>query len=192
MRRKDKILLAVNAAFTLVMTALTILFLPERISLMLSGGELKSRLYLPLLSAVPLACTYIVSVTGKSTSVSYAFFLGVSLYSVAVFLNTSGLTIPYEALILLILAMGTLYLALSLLRPESRIKVSLKYVTSKSVYDRLQKLASAMFFTITAELIIIALLSLMNAGNASAALFVVLITGFIFSLVILKSSIRSE
>ena len=49
-----------------------------------------------------------------------------------------------------------------------------------------------MFFTITAELIIIALLSLMNEGNASAALFVVLITGFIFSLVILKSSIRSE
>ena len=148
MRRKDKILLAVNAAFTLVMTALTILFLPERISLMLSGGELKSRLYLPLLSAVPLACTYIVSVTGKSTSVSYAFFLGVSLYSVAVFLNAAGLPLPYEALILLILAMGTLYLALSLLRPESRIKVSLKYVTEKSVYDRLQKLASAMFFTI--------------------------------------------
>lgn len=191
MKRNDKVLLGVNIAFTLLITVMTVIFLPERISLMLSGGTLKSRLYLPLLSVVPLACTYIVSVTGKSSSISYAFLLGVMTYCVCVYINALGHALPYEALILLILSICSATVAILLLRPESRVKVSLKYVTDRHVYERLQKIAAAMFFTISAELLVIALLSFLGIAFASAAIFAVLITGFIFALVILKASIKA-
>lgn len=191
MKRNDKVLLGVNIAFTLLITVMTVIFLPERISLMLSDGTLKSRLYLPLLSAVPLACTYIVSVTGKSSSISYAFLIGVMTYCVCVYINALGHALPYEALILLILSICSATIAILLLRPESRVKVSLKYVTDRHVYERLQKIAAAMFFTISAELLVIALLSFLGIAFASAAIFAVLITGFIFALVILKASIKA-
>ncbi|MGN0907224.1 MAG: hypothetical protein ACI4NM_08750 [Bullifex sp.] len=191
MKRNDKVLLGVNIAFTLLITVMTVIFLPEKISLMLSGGPLKSRLYLPLLSAVPLACTYIVSVTGKSSSISYAFLLGVMTYCVCVYITALGHALPYEALVLLILSICSATVAVLLLSPGSRVKVSLKYVTDRYVYERLQKLASVMFFTISAELLLIALLSFLGIAFASAAIFAVLITGFIFALGILKASIKA-
>ena len=75
---------------------------------------------------------------------------------------------------------------------KSNVKISLKYVSSKEIYNKLQKLGFIMFFTLFIEMLVMSILVLINILSPVISIPVIIITGFIFSLLILKMSIKEK
>ena len=145
-----------------------------------------------LLSIIPIVVTYILSKTELSNKIAVAFNIGVPIYILLIVLHSSGIVIPFEALILLILSIAMLFIALLIKDEKSNVKISLKYVSSKEIYNKLQKLGFIMFFTLFIEMLVMSILVLINILSPVISIPVIIITGFIFSLLILKMSIKEK
>ncbi len=191
MKRIDKILY-ISSVIIILLTGVTTIFLPANISLALSKVNEKSKYYLLLLSIIPIVVTYILSKTELSNKIAVAFNIGVPIYILLIVLHSFGLVIPFEALILLILSIAMLFIALLIKDEKSNVKISLKYVSSKEIYNKLQKLGFIMFFTLFIEMLVMSILVLIKILSPVISVPVIIITGFIFSLLILKMSIKEK
>ena len=191
MKRIDKVLY-ISSFMIILLTGVTTIFLPANISLTLSKVNEKSKYYLLLLSIMPLGLTYILSKTELSNKIAVAFNIGVPIYILLIVLHSFGIVIPFEALILLILSIAMLFIALLIKDEKSNVKISLKYVSSKEIYNKLQKLGFIMFFTLFIEMLVMSILVLINILSPVISIPVIIITGFIFSLLILKMSIKEK
>lgn len=191
MKRIDKVLY-ISSFMIILLTGVTTIFLPANISLAFSKVNEKSKYYLLLLSIIPIVVTYILSKTELSNKIAVAFNIGVPIYILLIVLHSFGLVIPFEALILLILSIAMLFIALLIKDEKSNVKISLKYVSSKEIYNKLQKLGFIMFFTLFIEMLVMSILVLINILSPVISIPVIIITGFIFSLLILKMSIKEK
>lgn len=191
MKRIDKILY-ISSVIIILLTGVITILLPANISLTLSKVNEKSKYYLLLLSIMPLGLTYILSKTELSNKIAVAFNIGVPIYILLIVLHSFGIVIPFEALILLILSIAMLFIALLIKDEKSNVKISLKYVSSKEIYNKLQKLGFIMFFTLFIEMLVMSILVLINILSPVISIPVIIITGFIFSLLILKMSIKEK
>lgn len=191
MKRIDKILY-ISSVIIILLTGVTTIFLPANISLALSKVNEKSKYYLLLLSIIPIVVTYILSKTELSNKIAVAFNIGVPIYVLLIVLHSFGIVIPFEALILLILSIAMLFIALLIKDEKSNVKISLKYVSSKEIYNKLQKLGFIMFFTLFIEMLVMSILVLIKILSPVISVPVIIITGFIFSLLILKMSIKEK
>ncbi|MDD5972843.1 MAG: hypothetical protein PUC01_03945 [Spirochaetales bacterium] len=191
MKRIDKVLY-ISSFMIILLTGVTTIFLPANISLAFSKVNEKSKYYLLLLSIIPIVVTYILSKTELSNKIAVAFNIGVPIYILLIVLHSFGIVIPFEALILLILSIAMLFIALLIKDEKSNVKISLKYVSSKEIYNKLQKLGFIMFFTLFIEMLVMSILVLINILSPVISIPVIIITGFIFSLLILKMSIKEK
>lgn len=191
MKRIDKVLY-ISSFMIILLTGVTTIFLPANISLAFSKVNEKSKYYLLLLSIIPIVVTYILSKTELSNKIAVAFNIGVPIYILLIVLHSFGIVIPFEALILLILSIAMLFIALLIKDEKSNVKISLKYVSSKEIYNKLQKLGFIMFFTLFIEMLVMSILVLINILSPVISVPVIIITGFIFSLLILKMSIKEK
>ena len=176
----------------ILLTGVITILLPANISLTLSQVNEKSKYYLLLLSIIPIVVTYILSKTELSNKIAVAFNIGVPIYILLIVLHSFGIVIPFEALILLILSIAMLFIVLLIKDEKSNVKISLKYVSSKEIYNKLQKLGFIMFFTLFIEMLVMSILVLINILSPVISIPVIIITGFIFSLLILKMSIKEK
>ena len=191
MKRIDKVLY-ISSFMIILLTGVTTIFLPANISLAFSKVNEKSKYYLLLLSIMPLGLTYILSKTELSNKIAVAFNIGVPIYILLIVLHSFGIVIPFEALILLILSIAMLFIALLIKDEKSNVKISLKYVSSKEIYNKLQKLGFIMFFTLFIEMLVLSILVLIKILSPVISVPVIIITGFIFSLLILKMSVIEQ
>lgn len=191
MKRIDKVLY-ISSFMIILLTGVTTIFLPANISLAFSKVNEKSKYYLLLISIIPIVVTYILSKTELSNKIAVAFNIGVPIYILLIVLHSFGIVIPFEALILLILSIAMLFIALLIKDEKSNVKISLKYVSSKEIYNKLQKLGFIMFFTLFIEMLVMSILVLINILSPVISIPVIIITGFIFSLLILKMSIKEK
>ena len=191
MKRIDKVLY-ISSFMIILLTGVTTIFLPANISLAFSKVNEKSKYYLLLLSIIPIVVTYILSKTELSNKIAVAFNIGVPIYILLIVLHSFGIVIPFEALILLILSIAMLFIALLIKDEKSNVKISLKYVSSKEIYNKLQKLGFIMFFTLFIEMLVMSILVLINILSPVISIPVIIITGFIFSFLILKMSIKEK
>lgn len=191
MKRIDKILY-ISSIVIILLTGVITIFLPANISLTLSKVNEKSKYYLLLLSIMPLVLTYILSKTELSNKIAVAFNIGVPIYTLLIVLNSFGIVIPFEALILFILSITMLFIALLIRDEKSKVKITLKYVSNKVIYNKLQKLGFIMFFTLFFEMLVLSILVLIKILSPVISVPVIIITGFIFSLLILKMSIKEK
>ena len=191
MKRIDKVLY-ISSFMIILLTGVTTIFLPANISLAFSKVNEKSKYYLLLLSIIPIVVTYILSKTELSNKIAVAFNIGVPIYILLIVLHSFGIVIPFEALILLILSIAMLFIALLIKDEKSNVKISLKYVSSKEIYNKLQKLGFIMFFTLFIEMLVMSILVLIKILSPVISVPVIIITGFIFSLLILKMSIKEK
>lgn len=191
MKRIDKILY-ISSIVIILLTGIITIFLPANISLTLSKVNEKSKYYLLLLSIMPLVLTYILSKTELSNKIAVAFNIGVPIYTLLIVLNSFGIVIPLEALILFILSITMLFIALLIRDEKSKVKITLKYVSNKVIYNKLQKLGFIMFFTLFFEMLVLSILVLIKILSPVISVPVIIITGFIFSLLILKMSIKEK
>ena len=191
MKRIDKVLY-ISSFMIILLTGVTTIFLPANISLAFSKVNEKSKYYLLLLSIIPIVVTYILSKTELSNKIAVAFNIGVPIYILLIVLHSFGIVIPFEALILLILSIAMLFIALLIKDEKSNVKISLKYVSSKEIYNKLQKLGFIMFFTLFIEMLVLSILVLIKILSPVISVPVIIITGFIFSLLILKMSIKEK
>ena len=191
MKRIDKVLY-ISSFMIILLTGVTTIFLPANISLAFSKVNEKSKYYLLLLSIIPIVVTYILSKTELSNKIAVAFNIGVPIYILLIVLHSFGLVIPFEALILLILSIAMLFIALLIKDEKSNVKISLKYVSSKEIYNKLQKLGFITFFTLFIEMLAMSILVLTKILSPVISVPVIIITGFIFSLLILKMSIKEK
>lgn len=191
MKRIDKILY-ISSIVIILLTGVITIFLPANISLTLSKVNEKSKYYLLLLSIMPLVLTYILSKTELSNKIAVAFNIGVPIYTLLIVLNSFGIVIPLEALILFILSITMLFIALLIRDEKSKVKITLKYVSNKVIYNKLQKLGFIMFFTLFFEMLVLSILVLIKILSPVISVPVIIITGFIFSLLILKMSIKEK
>ena len=191
MKRIDKVLY-ISSFMIILLTGVTTIFLPANISLAFSKVNEKSKYYLLLLSIIPIVVTYILLKTELSNKIAVAFNIGVPIYILLIVLHSFGIVIPFEALILLILSIAMLFIALLIKDEKSNVKISLKYVSSKEIYNKLQKLGFIMFFTLFIEMLVMSILVLINILSPVISIPVIIITGFIFSLLILKMSIKEK
>lgn len=191
MKRIDKVLY-ISSFMIILLTGVTTIFLPANISLAFSKVNEKSKYYLLLLSIIPIVVTYILSKTELSNKIAVAFNIGVPIYILLIVLHSFGIVIPFEALILLILSIAMLFIALLIKDEKSNVKISLKYVSSKEIYNKLQKLGFIMFFTLFIEMLVLSILVLIKILSPVISVPVIIITGFIYSLLILKVSIKEK
>lgn len=191
MKRIDKILY-ISSVIIILLTGVITIFLPANISLTLSKVNEKSKYYLLLLSIMPLGLTYILSKTELSNKIAIAFNIGVPIYILLIVLHSFGLVIPFEALILFILSIAILFIALLIRDEKSKVKITLKYVSNNVIYNKLQKLGFIMFFTLFIEMLVLSILVLIKILSPVISVPVIIITGFIFSLLILKMSIKEK
>lgn len=191
MKRIDKILY-ISSFMIILLTGVITILLPANISLTLSKVNEKSKYYLLLLSIMPLGLTYILSKTELSNKIAVAFNIGVPIYILLIVLHSFGLVIPFEALILFILSIAMLFIALLIRDEKSKVKITLKYVSNNVIYNKLQKLGFIMFFTLFIEMLVLSILVLIKILSPVISVPVIIITGFIFSLLILKMSIKEK
>ena len=187
MNKVEKKIYTISALLIVVTTVLT-LFLPNNISLTLTGGREKSKYYLILLSLIPLVTAYIISISKLSYAISISFLVFISFYIALIALSSFGIAIPVEALVLFILSLCMLAIALLIKKEDSKVKINLKYVTSELIYKRLQKAGCFMFLTLSCEMLLFSILIFLNLVKPSIAIPVILITGFVYALIILKIS----
>lgn len=180
------------SALLIVVTTLLTFFLPNNISLTLTGGREKSKYYLILLSLIPLVTAYIISISKLSYAISISFLVFISFYIALIALSSFGIAIPVEAIVLFILGLCMLAIALLIKKEDSKVKINLKYVTSELIYKRLQKAGCFMFLTLSLEMLLFSILIFLNLVKPSIAIPVILITGFIYALIILKISIKNK
>ena len=186
--KKLYILSAILLIFTIIITY----FLPNNIILTLSGGREKSKYFLILLSLIPIATTYLISISDMSRAITKAFLVGVAFYILLIIFSSLGFSIPVESLALFILSAFMLLIALKIRDKDSKVKINLKYVDNKVVFERLQKVGFLMFLTLAIEMFTFSILILLALLSATIYIPVILITGFIFALVILKLSIKNK
>ena len=191
MKRIDKVLY-ISSFMIILLTGVTTIFLPANISLAFSKVNEKSKYYLLLLSIIPIVVTYILSKTELSNKIAVAFNIGVPIYILLIVLHSFGLVIPFEALILFILSIAMLFIALLIRDEKSKVKITLKYVSNNVIYNKLQKLGFIMFFTLFIEMLVLSILVLIKILSPVISIPVIIITGFIFSLLILKMSIKEK
>ena len=186
--KKFYILSAILLIFTTIITC----FLPNNIILTLSGGRAKSKYFLILLSLIPIATTYLISISDMSRAITKAFLVGVAFYILLIIFSSLGFSIPVESLALFILSTFMLLIALKIRDKDSKVKINLKYVDNEVVFERLQKVGFLMFLTLAIEMFTFSILILLALLSATIYIPVILITGFIFALVILKLSIKNK
>ena len=191
MNKVEKKIYTISALLIVVTTVLTF-FLPNNISLTLTGGREKSKYYLILLSLIPLVTAYIISISKLSYAISISFLVFISFYIALIALSSFGIDIPVEALVLFILSLCMLAIALLIKKEDSKVKINLKYVTSELIYKRLQKPGFFMFLTLSLEMLLFSILIFLNLVKPSIAIPVILITGFVYALIILKISIKNK
>lgn len=191
MKRIDKVLY-ISSFMIILLTGVTTIFLPANISLAFSKVNEKSKYYLLLLSIIPIVVTYILSKTELSNKIAVAFNIGVPIYILLIVLHSFGIVIPFEALILFILSIAMLFIALLIRDEKSKVKITLKYVSNNVIYNKLQKLGFIMFFTLFIEMLVLSILVLIKILSPVISVPVIIITGFIFSLLILKMSIKEK
>lgn len=191
MNKVEKKIYTISALLIVVTTVLTF-FLPNNISLTLTGGREKSKYYLILLSLIPLVTAYIISISKLSYAISISFLVFISFYIALIALSSFGITIPVETIVLFILGLCMLAIALLIKKEDSKVKINLKYVTSELIYSHLQKAGFLMFLTLSCEMILFSLLIFLNLVKPSIAIPVILITGFVYALIILKISIKNK
>lgn len=191
MNKVEKKIYTISALLIVVTTVLT-LFLPNNISLTLTRGREKSKYYLILLSLIPLVTAYIISISKLSYAISISFLIFISFYIALIALSSFGIAIPVEAIVLFILGLCMLAIALLIKKEDSKVKINLKYVTSELIYKRLQKAGCFMFLTLSLEMLLFSILIFLNLVKPSIAIPVILITGFVYALIILKISIKNK
>lgn len=191
MNKVEKKIYTISALLIVVTTVLTF-FLPNNISLTLTGGREKSKYYLILLSLIPLVTAYIISISKLSYAISISFLVFISFYIALIALSSFGIAIPVEALVLFILSLCMFAIALLIKKEDSKVKINLKYVTSELIYKRLQKAGCFMFLTLSCEMLLFSILIFFNLVKPSIAIPVILITGFVYALIILKISIKNK
>ena len=148
MNKVEKKIYTISALLIVVTTVLT-LFLPNNISLTLTGGREKSNYYLILLSLIPIVTAYIISISKLSYAISISFLVFISFYIALIVLSSFGIAIPVEAIVLFILSLCMFAIALLIKKEDSKVKINLKYVTSELIYKRLQKAGCFMFLTLS-------------------------------------------
>ncbi|MDD7256626.1 hypothetical protein [Bullifex porci] len=191
MNKVEKKIYTISALLIVVTTVLTF-FLPNNISLTLTGGREKSKYYLILLSLIPLVTAYIISISKLSYAISISFLIFISFYIALIVLSSFGIAIPVEAIVLFILGLCMLAIALLIRKEDSKVKINLKYVTSELIYKRLQKAGCFMFLTLSLEMLLFSILIFLKLVKPSIAIPVILITGFVYALIILKISIKNK
>ena len=191
MNKVEKNIYTISALLIVVTTVLTF-FLPNNISLTLTGGRAKSKYYLVLLSLIPLVTAYIISISKLSYAISISFLVFISFYIALIALSSFGIAIPVETIVLFILGLCMLAIALLIKKEDSKVKINLKYVTSELIYKRVQKAGCFMFLTLSLEMLLFSILIFLNLVKPSIAIPVILITGFVYALIILKISIKNK
>lgn len=191
MNKIDKKLYILSLTLIIVTTIVTFL-LPDKITLTLGEGREKSKYFLILLSLIPSITTYLISTSNMSRLITKSFLVGVSFYILLIVISSFGFSIPVEALVLFILSSCMLIVALKIRSKDSKVKINLKYVDNKDVYERLQKVGFLMFLTLAIEMITCSILTLLRVISPTISIPVILITGFIFALLILKLSIKNK
>ena len=191
MNKVEKEIYTLSALLIVVTTVITF-FLPNNISLTPTGGREKSKYYLILLSLIPLVTAYIISISKLSYAISISFLIFISFYIALIALSSFGIAIPVEALVLFILSLCMLAIALLIKKEDSKVKINLKYVTSELIYSRLQKAGCFMFLTLSLGMLLFSILIFLNLVKPSIAIPVILITGFVYALIILKISIKNK
>ncbi len=175
-----------------VITTIVTFLLPDKISLTFSEGREKSKYFLILLSLIPAITTYLITTLDMSRLITTAFLVGVSFYILLIVISSFGFSIPIEAIVLIILSFCMLVIALKIKSKDSKVKINLKYVDNKDVNENLQKAGFIMFLTLSIEMITSSILILLKVITPTITIPVILITGFIFALLILKLSIKNK
>lgn len=191
MNKIDKKLYILSLILFVITTIVTFL-LPDKISLTFSAGREKSKYFLILLSLIPAITTYLITTLDMSRLITTAFLVGVSFYILLIVISSFGFSIPIEAIVLIILSSCMLLIALKIKSKDSKVKINLKYVDNKDVYENLQKAGFIMFLTLSIEMITCSILILLKVISPTISIPVILITGFIFALLILKLSIKNK
>ena len=191
MNKIDKKLYFLSLILFVITTIVTFL-LPDKISLTFSEGREKSKYFLILLSLIPAITTYLITTLDMSRLITTAFLVGVSFYILLIVISSFGFSIPIEAIVLIILSSCMLVIALKIKSKDSKVKINLKYVDNKDVYENLQKAGFIMFLTLSIEMITFSILILLKVISPTISIPVILITGFIFALLILKLSIKNK
>ena len=187
MKKSDYILFACSLVSTLIALLVVLLLLPSSISFSFSEEGEKSAFFLLLLTLMPLFSTYLVAISNKSRVIALSIIVLVDFYAMLVVLKALGVAINFSSIILLFLSLLFLLLALALLK--GKIKAKPAWIKKDEGEEKARKLTMFLFFFISAELLIMALLSLLLGVNGGYVVFPIMLTAAIFLILIARKTI---
>lgn len=187
MNRTDKILYAVTAVSAAIALLLVLTLLPSGISLSFSAAEVKSSYYLVLLTLLPLFSTFLVAQTGKSRLISAAVIAVADGYALLVIMQALGVAVNFSAVVLLVLALLSLFIALAI--RSGKLKAKPAWVTTAEAEGKAGRITALLFLLLSAEFFIMALSVLIAGVNGGIVIVPVLITAAFFLLILARKTI---
>lgn len=187
MNRNDRILYAVTAVSAAAALLLVLTLLPSEISLSFSSSDVKSSWYLVLLTLLPLFSTFLIASTDKSRLISAAVIAVADGYALLVIMQALGADVNFSAVVLLVLALLSLFIALAI--RSGKLKAKPAWVTTEEAGKKAAGITALLFFLLSAEFFIMALLVLLRGVNGGFVIVPVLITAALFLLILARKTI---
>lgn len=146
MRKEFKLLFLANAIISIAFALVALFILPKEITLGFYNSELKSNLFLILLSLLPVVTTFLFSITEQKPIWAIVFFIAIELYSLIVVLGNLGFAISMEPIIFAVLTFSCIIIAAFL--QKGKISIKLPWIQSEENKEKVNKFCSNIFIVL--------------------------------------------